>query len=92
MQPRPNVLIELGMALSAYRNRTIIVELGRLRRIADLDGLNVIRFDGSGTAIGKLVERLKLAGCAVDDTGSDWRETHRFHGLDSYTRQAPTGT
>jgi predicted nucleotide-binding protein len=87
MQPRPNVLIELGMAMSAYRNRTIIVQLGRLRRIADLDGLSVIRFDGSGTAIGKLVERLKLAGCAVDDTGSDWRETQRFLGLDSYTRQ-----
>jgi predicted nucleotide-binding protein len=87
MQPRPNVLIELGLAMSAYRNRTIIVQFGLLRRIADLDGLNVIRFDGSGTAIGKLVERLKLAGCAVDDTGTDWRESRRFRELDSYSRR-----
>jgi predicted nucleotide-binding protein len=87
MQPRPNVLIELGMALSAYRHRTIIVAIGALRRIADLDGLNVIRFDGSETAIGKLVERLKLAGCAVDDKGSDWRVTRRFTGLDAYARR-----
>jgi predicted nucleotide-binding protein len=89
MQPRPNVLIELGIALGASRHRTIIVEFGRLRRIADLNGLNVIRFDGSQTAIGKLVERLKLAGCAVADKGSDWRDTDRFRGLDAYIRQPP---
>lgn len=87
MQPRPNVLIELGMALSAYRHRTIIVAIGALRRITDLDGLNVIRFDGTETAIGKLVERLKLAGCAVDDRGSDWRPVSRFAGLDAYARK-----
>jgi predicted nucleotide-binding protein len=89
MQPRPNVLIELGLAMSAYRNRTILVQFGQLRRIADLDGLNVIRFDGSATAIGKLAARLKLAGCAVDESGSDWRDPQRFHGLDSYNRHAP---
>lgn len=88
MQPRPNVLIELGMALSAYRHRTIVVAIGGLRRIADLDGLNVIRFDGSETAIGKLAGRLKLAGCAVDDRGSDWRAIRRFTGLDAYTRDS----
>jgi predicted nucleotide-binding protein len=86
MQARPNVLIELGMALSAYRHRTIIVAIGALRRIADLDGLNVIRFNGSETAIGKLVERLKVAGCAVDDRGSDWRALRRFADLDAYAR------
>ncbi|SES40023.1 TIR domain-containing protein [Actinokineospora terrae] len=89
LQPRPNVLIELGMALSAYRERTVIVEFGRRRRIADLDGLNVIRFDGSSPeiGIGKLVERLKLAGCAVDDRGSHWRRTNRFTGLAAYGRE-----
>src|SRR5207248_5589447 len=37
LQARPNVLIELGMALGAYRASTLIIEFGRLRRIADLD-------------------------------------------------------
>jgi hypothetical protein len=36
-----------------------------------------------------IVERLKLAGCAVDDKGSEWRRTRRFRGLDAYSRQAP---
>jgi predicted nucleotide-binding protein len=92
MQSRPNVLIEVGMALSAYRHRTIIVEIGRLRRIADLDGLNVIRFDGSEFAIGKIVERLKLAGCAVNDKGSDWRDIRRFADLDAYRRRPDTAS
>jgi|GEM_PF-2593278 len=91
MQPRPNVLIELGMALSAYRRQTIVMTIGSLRRITDLAGLNVIHFDGSEAAIGKLVGRLKLAGCAVDDRGSDWHEARRFTGLGAYTREPLTG-
>ncbi|GAA1022438.1 hypothetical protein Aple_075620 [Acrocarpospora pleiomorpha] len=88
-QPRPNVLIELGMVLMAYPQRTIIVEIGGLRPIADLAGRNVIRFDGSAISTGKLVERLKSAGCAVDDQGSDWRIPRRFADLDAYDRAPP---
>ncbi|MEU6286792.1 nucleotide-binding protein [Streptomyces sp. NPDC005047] len=86
-QPRPNVLIELGMVLMAYPERTLIVEVGSLRPIADIAGRNVIRFDGSGTALGKIVERLKLAGCTVNDTGSDWRHTYPFQHLSAYHRR-----
>jgi predicted nucleotide-binding protein len=85
-QPRPNVLIELGMVLMAYPERTLIVEMGRLRPISDLGGRNVIRFDGSATALGKIVERLKLAGCQVNDTGSDWRRTAPYRRLAAYSR------
>ncbi|MEU3255686.1 nucleotide-binding protein [Streptomyces sp. NPDC006997] len=86
-QPRPNVLIELGMVLMAYPERTLIVEIGSLRPIADIAGRNVIRFDGSETALGKVVERLKQAGCAVNDTGSDWRQTWPFRHLSAYQRR-----
>ena len=34
-QPRANVLIKLGMALAAYPERTIVVETGHLKLIAD---------------------------------------------------------
>ncbi|MBQ0884045.1 nucleotide-binding protein [Streptomyces sp. RM72] len=86
-QPRPNVLIELGMVLMAYPERTLIVEVGGVRPIADIAGRNVIRFDGSETALGKVVERLKLAGCTVNDTGSDWRQTYPFKHLSAYHRR-----
>lgn len=86
-QPRPNVLLELGMVLMAYPERTVIVEFGDLRPIADLAGRNVIRFDGSAVAVGKIVGRLERAGCAVDDSGADWRDTRSFQGLDAYRRR-----
>ncbi|MEU6771094.1 nucleotide-binding protein [Streptomyces sp. NPDC046759] len=85
-QPRPNVLIELGMVLMAYPERTLMVEVGALRPIADIAGRNVIRFDGSEAALGKIVQRLKLAGCTVDDTGSEWRQTWPYSHLSAYGR------
>ena len=85
-QPRPNVLLELGMVLMAYAHRTVIVEFGDLRPVSDLAGRNTIRFDGSVGAVAKLADRLKLAGCRVNDRGSDWLDTRHFAGLDAYMR------
>lgn len=87
-QPRQNVLIELGMVLMAYPARTVVVEVGRLRHAADIEGLNVIRFDGSQTALAKIVARLKVAGCQLDDTRPEWRETSHFADLSAYRRLA----
>jgi predicted nucleotide-binding protein len=89
MQARPNVLVELGMALSSHRGRTVVVEVGRVRPAADLAGLNVIRFDGSPGSLKKVAERLKTAGCPVDDQGSDWLDPRRFAALDAYHRSVP---
>ena len=85
-QPRPNVLLELGMVLMAYPERTVIVEFGSLRRIADLAGLNVIRFDGSNASVGKIAQRFKVAGCPVNYAGSDWHDVSAFERLDAYHR------
>lgn len=91
-QARPNVIFELGLALMAYPERTIVVEVGRMRPIADLAGRNVIRFNGSAVAVGKLMERLRRAGCAVQTDGrTEWLDTGRFASLDTYTRGPGTG-
>ncbi|WP_211588515.1 TIR domain-containing protein [Allorhizocola rhizosphaerae] len=87
MQPRPNVLVELGMALASCPEQTIVVEVGHLRPVADLGGLNVIRLDTGEVALGKLVQRLRLAGCDVDDGGSDWRDGRRFASLVAHDRR-----
>jgi predicted nucleotide-binding protein len=79
-QARPNVLIELGLVLGTYPERTIVVEVGQMRPVADLAGLNVIRFDGSAVAIKKLLDRLRQAGCQVDTAGTGWLDD-RFAGL-----------
>ncbi|MFE0510802.1 TIR domain-containing protein [Streptomyces sp. NPDC058964] len=87
-QPRQNVLVELGMVLMAYPERTVIVEVGRLRHVADTAGRNVIRFDGSESALAKIAARLRLAGCRLDDTRPEWRDTRYFQDLSAYRRLA----
>jgi predicted nucleotide-binding protein len=89
-QARPNVLLELGRAMTTFPNQTIVVEFGRhLRPISDLDGLSVVRFDGSNTpeSIGRLTARLRQAGCPVLSDGTDWLDTDRFADLDAYERR-----
>ena len=90
-QPRPNVLIELGMVLMAYAERTVIVEVGTLRPISDIAGRNVVRFDGSKLAARKITERLKVAGCRVDADGL-WRlREEAFQDWDAYHRRPEEG-
>ena len=90
-QARPNVLFELGLAYMANPERTVIVEIGQLRPIADLAGLNVIHFDGSALAIKKVIGRLTQAGCPADTSGEHWLDTSRFAGLEAYRRGPGTG-
>jgi hypothetical protein len=61
-------------------------ELAQMRPVADLAGLNVIRFDGSPVGIKKVLERLKQAGGPVDDSGTAWLNASRFAGLAAYQR------
>ncbi|MFE2724186.1 TIR domain-containing protein [Kitasatospora sp. NPDC059327] len=89
-QPRQNVLIELGMVLMAFPERTVIVEFGDIRPASDLAGRNVIRFTADGNpafALRKVAQRLQVAGCPVDDRGHDWLDTEPFQGLGSYHRR-----
>ena len=41
-QPRPNVLIEAGIAVAVARKKTALLKLGTIRRISDIDGVRHI--------------------------------------------------
>ena len=71
-QPRPNVLLETGMAFALYPERTLIVEVGGTRTITDLAGLHTIRFDGSPKSRNTLLDRLSTAGCSLNRMGGDY--------------------
>lgn len=71
-QARPNVLLEAGMALATDEARTILVEVGALRGVSDLTGRHVIRLNNSPDRRNDLVQRLKIAGCVPNTSGTDW--------------------
>jgi predicted nucleotide-binding protein len=77
-QPRPNVLVEAGMAINRDEARTILVQIGKIRLPSDLAGRNLVQLDGSSTHRHNLIERLRIAGCAVSTTGNDWLHTGDF--------------
>lgn len=85
MQPRPNVLFEAGMALARDADRTIIVELGRIKSFSDIHGRHVVRLDNSTSKRQELAQRLRTAGCAVNLDGTDW------HNDGDLTPPAPPG-
>ena len=70
-QPRPNVLLEAGMALAVDAEHTILVEVGPFRHASDLDGLNAVRLSNDPSGRYALRNRLITAGCDVAETG-DW--------------------
>jgi predicted nucleotide-binding protein len=71
-QPRQNVILEAGLAMGIDGSRVILVELGRIRRPSDFDGLNAVRLTNAAASRLSLRTRLQTAGCAVSEAGSDW--------------------
>ena len=77
-QARPNVLFEAGMAMGRYPDRTVLVEVGSLRKFSDIDGLHVVRMDSSSQRRQELAQRLRTAGCPVKLDGTDWHDAGDF--------------
>lgn len=88
-QPRPNVLIEAGMALAFQPDRTIIVQIGQIRPATDLSGRHVVHLGSSGSLLA-LARRLQTAGCPANLTASDIMNDGRFAKLKAREREATT--
>ena len=82
-QARSNVIFEAGMALGRDPNRTVLVEIGRLRPFSDIAGRHTIRLDNSTEKRQALAMRLQTAGCPVNLDGTDWHKTGEFQIHDS---------
>ena len=62
-QPRPNVLLEGGMALALAPQRTLLVRIGRIREISDISGINFISLSNNPGDRVRFFMRLEAAGC-----------------------------
>jgi len=89
MQPRANVILELGMALATYANRTIVLTAGKHRPMADLGGLNYIQLTDSHACLEKIIRRLQTARCVISDDAPDGHARDWFSQLAAYTRRPP---
>jgi len=93
-QPRQNVLFEAGMAMGKCPERTVLVELGKLRPMSDTLGRHVVRLTNSIDRRQDLATRLQTAGCDVSLVGTDWHASGDFSGCISVTDESeemPTG-
>lgn len=77
-QPRANVLFEAGIAMGRAPERTILVEIGRIRPFSDVAGMHTVRMDGSTPRRQELAARLRDAGCEVNLDGTDWHTAGDF--------------
>jgi predicted nucleotide-binding protein len=89
MQPRPNVLLELGMAMMSHPARTLMLGIGKRRPVTDLGGLNYITIADTVACRQHIANRLQLAGCRVDLQGDHWLKAGDFASLAASGRRRP---
>jgi predicted nucleotide-binding protein len=77
-QARPNVLFEAGLAMGRHQEKTILVEIGSVKRFSDIGGRHMLRFDGSPASRNNLVGRLEMLRCDLATDGGDWLHIGRF--------------
>jgi predicted nucleotide-binding protein len=77
-QARPNVLFEAGLALGAHPKKTLLVQIGKMRQISDIDGMHLLRLDGGPASRNDFAQRLRSMGFKVNTTGVDWMKVGDF--------------
>ena len=78
LQARPNVLFEAGLAFGRNPDRTILVEVGSVKKYSDTVGRHSIRLDGGSEKRNEVANRLETAGCPVRKSGEDWLSVGDF--------------
>lgn len=77
-QPRANVLFEAGLALGAHPEKTLLVQVGKIRSFSDIAGKHLIRLTNDGSKRNDLASRLERIGCVVNKAGDDWMTEGNF--------------
>lgn len=79
-QARPNVLFEAGQAMAASQERTILVQVGKIRKFSDIQGLHITHLDNSPQKRQELITKLRNAHCDIRDISAEnrWMEVGNF--------------
>lgn len=77
-QARPNVIFEAGLALGAHPEKTVIVQVGKIRPFSDIAGKHLVKLSDATSTRNDLANRLAKIGCEVNRIGSDWMTAGTF--------------
>lgn len=77
-QARLNVVFEAGMAMALDRKKVLLVEVGAVRPMSDIAGVNVVRLTNSVDTRRSVARRLQTMGLAVDTDHEEWRDAGDF--------------
>jgi predicted nucleotide-binding protein len=77
-QARQNVIFEAGWAMALDQERVILVRVGEVRPLSDIDGLNYVWLTDDISSRRSLIARLRNIGLAVDADGEAWRTAGIF--------------
>jgi hypothetical protein len=72
------VLFEAGLAFGHHPERTILVEVGYTRPFSDVTGRHIVRLHNAPGSRISFVNRLKIAGCAINEYAEDWLDVGNF--------------
>jgi predicted nucleotide-binding protein len=86
-QPRPNVLFEAGLALGAHPDKTLLVQVGKVRGFSDIAGKHLVRLSDDVGKRNEVASRLAKIGCAVNKIGNDWMTEGSFAPMDPKIRK-----
>ena len=87
-QARPNVLFEAGLALGAHPDKTVIVQVGRVRPFSDIAGKHLAKLTNDPAKRNDLANRLAKIGCNVNRIGDDWMTAGIFEPTEPKIRKA----
>jgi predicted nucleotide-binding protein len=71
-QPRPNVLFEAGLALGRHPEKTLLVQVGKVRGFSDIAGRHLARLGNEPARRNDVANRLEKIGCIISKRGEDW--------------------
>jgi predicted nucleotide-binding protein len=77
-QARPNVLFEAGLAMGRHPEKTVLVQVGRVKPFSDVGGRHILCLSESTESRNDLANRLEKIGCKVDKVGRDWMKAGDF--------------
>lgn len=77
-QVRQNVVFEAGWAMALNQGGVILVRVGEVRNLSDIEGLNYVTLTNDISARRGFIVRLRNCKLAVDDSGETWRTAGVF--------------